>query len=70
MIYGKIKRADGSPINTGYTLDEVRQLALDCHEGEIEIYEATGDLAIGPTILQDMVKHIEELESKLASQNS
>lgn len=71
MIYGRvISRRTGEPLNEGYTLEQVAELAEECHESEIEIYEATGDLAIGPTILQDMVRHIKELESKLGSQNS
>lgn len=71
MIYGQINsRVSGEPLNEGYTLEQVVELADYCNEADCEIYEATNDLAVGPKLLLDMVRHIKELESKLGSQNS
>lgn len=68
MKYGiVISRRTNEPMNEGYSLAEVAELAEECNSGEIEIYEATGDLAIGPKLLLDMANRIKELEAKLGS---
>lgn len=75
MIYGQvISRKTDEPLNCGYTLSELIELVADWRNNAeaigSDLYDMTGDLAIGPKIVEDLVNHIKELESKLASQNS
>lgn len=68
MKYGVvISGKTGAELNAGYTVDEVIELAEQCDAGDMEIYEATGDLAIGPKLLKDLANRIKELEAKLGS---
>ena len=68
MKYGiVISRKTNEPMNEGYSLAEVVELADLCKDGEMCIYDATGDLAIGLKLLLDMANRIKELEAKLGS---
>lgn len=55
---------NGHQLNDGYTLEEVEQLAKDLEVGEYDVYELTGDLAVAPKLLTDLVNRIKELESR------
>jgi len=68
-FYGVVTLRDGSLLNTGYTLAQVEELARDMDECEMDMYELTGDLAVCPKLIRDLVARIRELESELVSQN-
>lgn len=55
---------NGHQLNDGYTLEEVEQLATDLEVGDYDVYELTGDLAVAPKLLTDLVNRIKELESR------
>ncbi|QSM00791.1 hypothetical protein YerA41_090 [Yersinia phage YerA41] len=58
-IYGKISE-DGK----GYSLQELEDLANQCDESECELYDLTGDLAIPPQILRDLINHVKLLQNR------
>lgn len=63
-----IGRSTGKPINEGYDLDEILTLVDDVNEQECELYDFTGDLAIGPKLLSDLVYRVKALEARLAEE--
>ena len=73
-MYGKIVLADGHVVCNGYTEQELEEL-IDAWRTNAEsigsdIYDLTGDLAIGPKIMEDLLKRVKELEAKIGSQNT
>ena len=56
----------------GYTLRQLEEEILPCWTNNAEtvgedLGGITGDLAIGPAFVQDLINHIKELEAKLGS---
>lgn len=68
-IYGVVVLDSGLPMNPGFTLQAIKDLAGTCVGEECDIGDIVCDLAIAPQLLYDLVEHIEELEAKLGSQN-
>lgn len=63
--YGKFSPEAGDGWTfPGYTLEEVLDLAHDAEGNEVDLYELTGDLAVGPKLLRELVEHIKELQAK------
>lgn len=67
--YGRVWHTQsGEPINDGYTEEELRELidAWRTNADSIgaDLYDLTGDLAIGPKIVEDLLERIKELEGK------
>lgn len=65
-IYGLVKCRNGNTIG-GLTLEQVEELAQEMEVQECDMYDITGDLAICPKLVKDLVEHIKELEAKLGS---
>lgn len=70
--YGEINGVNWS--FPGYTLQQLEEELLPDWENNAEaigedLGEATGDLAIGPAMVRDMVARIKELEAQVATQN-
>lgn len=57
--YGKISQDD-----KGFSLDDLEKLADQCDQSECELYDLTGDLAIPPQILRDLINHVKLLRDR------
>lgn len=66
MKFGIIHNPEGRQLNDGYTLSEVEELATDLEFNEWDVYEHTGDLAVAPKLLTDLVNRIKELELRVS----
>lgn len=66
MKFGIIHNKEGRQLNDGYTLSEVEELATDLDLNEFDVYELTGDLAVAPKLLTDLVNRIKELELRVS----
>lgn len=66
MKFGIIHNPEGRQLNDGYTLSEVEELATDLDFNEYDVYELTGDLAVAPKLLTDLVNRIKELELRVS----
>ena len=71
MLYGKIVLENGYVISQGYTSEELEELVADWRMNAeaigSDLYDMTGDLAVGPQIVEDLLKHIKNLEAKIAT---
>lgn len=69
--YGVVNNSGNDWSYPGLTLQEVKSIIPDWkNNAEVvgeDLGEVLGDLAIGPQLLEDLVKHIEELEAKIAT---
>ncbi|QHJ79847.1 MAG: hypothetical protein [Caudoviricetes sp.] len=66
MLFGIIHNAEGRQLNDGYSLSQVEELATDLEFNEYDVYELTGDLAVAPKLLADLVNRIKELELRVS----
>ena len=69
--YGVVNNSGNDWSYPGLTLQEVKSITPGWKNnaeavGE-DLGEVLGDFAIGPQLLEDLVKHIEELEAKIAT---
>ena len=63
-MYGIVILPNGKKLNPGFTLDDVEYLAHYADDNECDIGDVTGDLAIAPKLLLDLVTRIKQLEAK------
>lgn len=71
--FGVINASNGYKFE-GYTLQQLEEELLPAWDSSAEILGEdlggiTGDLAIGPAMVRDMVARIKELEAQVATQN-
>lgn len=56
--FGKVVTDDGKVISEGYTLEELEELVVEINETECDIYDVTGDISVGPKIIEDLINYI------------
>lgn len=71
LRYGKIILVNGDVLCEGYDAEQLDEL-IDGWKNNAEaigsdLYDMTGDLAIGPQIMTDLLNRVKELEAKLGS---
>lgn len=69
--YGKIILPNGDVLCEGYDAEQLDEL-IDGWKNNAEaigsdLYDMTGDLAIGPQIMTDLLNRVKELEAKFGS---